>query len=69
MEPTKVTTGADLRAERERVEATQHDLARLMGSTQQHVSVIESKAIVKAKVARRYREAVYGYTTGERAAS
>lgn len=55
-------TGDDLRRERELKGITQAELAQVMGSTQQHVSTIESKARVKIRTAERYRKAVHAYT-------
>lgn len=55
-------SGDDLRRDRELKGITQAELARQMGSTQQHVSTIESKARVKIRTAERYREAVHAYT-------
>lgn len=62
-------TGDELRALRESHGLTQAQVAQAMGSTQQHVSVIEGKASVRAKTADRYRRAVYAYTDTEKGAA
>jgi transcriptional regulator with XRE-family HTH domain len=65
----EVTSGDDLRQEREDARLTQLQVAQAMGSTQQHVSVIEGKAVVRPQTVRRFRDAVSVYTSAERKAS
>ncbi len=59
MAVVEITTGQELRDLREEHDLTQQQVASALGSTQQQVSVTESRAVVREKTAKKYRGAVY----------
>jgi plasmid maintenance system antidote protein VapI len=60
-----MTTGAELRAERERAEVKLVDVARAMGVQHPRVSHIEALASVTKEAAARYRKALQTVISGE----
>jgi transcriptional regulator with XRE-family HTH domain len=59
MAVVEITTGQELRDLREEHGLTQTQLAKALGTTQQQVSVTESRAVVRERTAKKYRGAVY----------